>query len=162
MALFPTAGASIFIGGPLAQKSEDFVAADFDGQSSLWTEIKALENLGTAGDTSEEVSINLVNETRTKRFKGTRSAAPMELAFGLDLADQGQIALIAAERERADFAFKIEFDDAPMTTNGTPSTRLFIAQVASATETYDSANNVTRLQSALWINSNLVRVAAEA
>jgi hypothetical protein len=160
MALFPTAGARLFIGGPLAQKSDDFVAGDFTSQD--WVEIKSLENLGTAGDTSEEVSIDLINEMRTKRFKGTRSAAPMELAFGLDLEDAGQIALIAAERERSDYAFKIEFDDAPMTTNGTPTTRLFIAQVASATEAYDSANNVTRLQSALWINSNLVRVAAAA
>lgn len=158
MALFPTAGAKIFIGGAKAQKTEDFTASDFDGES--WVEIKSLENLGTAGDTSEEVSIDLIDQTRTKRFKGTRSAAPMELQFGLDMEDAGQIALIAAERVRSDFAFKIEFDDAPQ--GGTPSTRLFIAQVGSCVEGYDTANNVTRLQAALWINSNLVRVAAAA
>jgi hypothetical protein len=156
--LFPTAGARLFIGGLLAQKTTDFVASDFSGQSQLWTEIKHLENLGAIGDQAEEVSIGLIDQQRVKRFKGARQSAPLELTFGLDVDDLGQIALIAAERSRDDFAFKIEFPDAPA--GGTPSQRLFIGIVGSATETYDTANSVTRLGAQVWINSNIVRVAS--
>lgn len=160
MTIFTTAGTRIYIGGPLAAKSSDFIVADFAGQSALWVEIDETEGLGSAGDTSAEVTFDAVNSARTRRLKGTRSAGTMDIVCGLDPNDPGQIALIAAERTKGDYAFRVVLADAPV--GGTPSERLFVAQVGSAAEQYDTANSVAKLNASLWINSNIVKIAAEA
>ncbi len=158
MALFATAGATLQIGGVLQAKNADFVLADFS--SETWVEIDHLENLGSIGDTVTEVQFDSIPQRRVKRFKGTRAAPPIEVIAGIDYADAGQIALIAAEKADSDYAFKITFPDAP--SGGTPSERYFIATVASATEALDTANNVAKLSATLWVNSNVVRVDAVA
>ncbi len=158
MTIFATAGAKLFIGGVLAMKSDDFVLTDFDGQT--WVEVKELENLGTLGDTANEVTFDAIGENRTKRLKGTRVAPPMEVIAGIDYADAGQLAIAAAEKTNADYAFKVVFDDAPA--GGTPSERYFIAKIGSANEAYDAANAVMKLNATLWVNSNTVRVNAAA
>jgi hypothetical protein len=142
----------------LEMKSADFIVSDFSGET--WTEIKYLESLGTLGDNANEVTFDAINEKRTARLKGTRVAPPMEVIAGIDYADAGQLALIAAEKTDSDYAFKVTFDDAPA--GGTPSERYFIAKVGSITEAYDTANSVMKLNASLWVNSNVVRVAAAA
>jgi len=154
--IFATAGTKLYIGGVLAMQSADFKASDFEGED--WKEIGGLESLGTIGDTSEEIAVNLINESRTKRLKGPRNAGSMEIVFALNGEDEGQLALIAAEKTRNDYAFRLVFDDAPA--GGTPSERLWIAKVGSLTEAYEGADAVIRGNATLWINSNIVRVAA--
>lgn len=154
--LYATAGMQIHIGGVLAQKSSDFVEADFSSES--WTEITGHVNLGSLGDAAEEITSEHIVDARTKRLKGTRSSPPMELVVDINPEDDGQIALIAAEKEIHDYAFKLTFNDAPE--GGTPSERLFIAKVASITEQFDTANTVMRMNVTLWVNSNVVRVDA--
>lgn len=157
--IFTTAGARLYIGPALAAKSSDFVRADFPAaDASDWTEIDETEGLGSAGDTSTEVAFDGINSGRTRRLKGTRNAGTMEVVCGLDMTDPGQIALIAAERTKYDFAFRLVLDDAPP--GGTPSERLFVAQVGSAAEQYDTVNSVMKLNASLWINSNIVKVNA--
>lgn len=157
--IFATNGAKLFIGGVLAMKASDFIATDFTSQT--WAEIGETESLGSVGDTSAEITFEAVNQGRAKRLKGTRNAGAMEVVCGIDYADAGQIALLAAEKTIHDYAFKVLFNDAPA--GGTPSERLFIAKVASAVEAFDAANNVMKLNASLWVNSNVVRVnAAEA
>ena len=156
MPVFATAGAKLYIGGALAAKSTDFVVGDFTGET--WTEVKELESIGSLGDTVTEITFDALSESRTKRLKGTRSAGTMEVVCGIDYADAGQLAVIAAEKTDNDYAFKLEFDDAP--TGGTPSERYFVAMVGGAAEQLDTANNVMKLNASLWINSNIVRVAA--
>lgn len=151
-----TAGAKLFIGGTKPMPSEDLTASDFEGES--WVEIKELESLGTVGDAAEEVEFAAIGQARTRRMKGTRSSAPMEIVCGIDYQDAGQLALIAAEKTSGNYAFKIEFPDAPA--GGTPSERMFVAIVGSAAEAYDTANSVMRLNASLWVNSNIVRVNA--
>ncbi|MFD1341458.1 hypothetical protein [Litorisediminicola beolgyonensis] len=158
MTIYATAGSKLYIGGVLAQQSADFVLADFSGET--WVQINELENLGTLGDTSAEINFTSLSDKRTKRLKGARAAEPMQVIMGIDYADAGQQAVIAAEKEIHDYAFKVEFDDAPA--GGTPSERYFIAKVASAYEAYDEANSVMKLNAALWVNSNVVRVDAAA
>ncbi|MFN4102124.1 MAG: hypothetical protein ACK4GT_20370 [Pararhodobacter sp.] len=158
MTIYATAGARLYIGGPLPAKSSDFVLADFDTQT--WVEIDETEGLGSAGDTSAEVTFDGINSARTRRLKGTRSGGTMEIVCGLDMADPGQIALIAAERTKHDYAFRVVLADAPA--GGTPSERMFVAQVGSAAEQYDTANSVMKLNASLWVNSNIVKVAASA
>lgn len=154
--LFTTAGSQLFIGGPLSFTGINFVQSDFNAVS--WTKIGGTTNLGSSGDTSELVTSNQIDRDRTRKAKGVRNAGSMPLICDLDYADPGQIALIAAEKTRHTYAFKLVFNDAPV--GGTPSERYFVALVMSAGEQYDEANSVMKLNSTLEIDSNIVRVPA--
>lgn len=156
--IFATAGAKLYIGAVLADPNVDVTESTFSAQS--WVEIKNTQNLGRAGDTSAEIALDHIDQARTKRLKGTRNAGTMEVICSFDSADAGQIALIAAEKTIHDYAFRLVLNDAPP--SGTPSERLFLAAVGSAEEAFDAANNEVKLQASLWINSNVVRVAAAA
>lgn len=156
MPIFATAGSKLYIGGVFTDPGTDVVVADFSGET--WVEIGEVESLGQLGDAAEEITFSSITQQRTKRIKGTRTAPAMELVCGADYSDAGQQALIAAEKTQHDYAFKVEFNDAPA--GGTPSERLFFAMVASSNETYDTANAVMKLNASLWVNSNTVRVDA--
>lgn len=159
MTIYATAGSKLYIGGVIAMKSTDFVEADFTSQ--VWTEITGLTGLGKVGDTSESISVKLVGEGRTKKLKGTRDAGTMEIVCAIDSADAGQTAVIAAEKTKSNYAFKLVLNDAP--TGGTPSERKFIALVMSAEEQFDQADTEMKLNISLAVNSNIVRKeAAEA
>ncbi|MGA0617406.1 hypothetical protein [Paracoccus sp. KR1-242] len=156
MTIYAVNGTKIFIGAALATKQTDFILSDFP--TTGWVEIGETEGLGTVGDTAAEITFDGINSARTRRLKGTRNAGSMEVVCGIDSADLGQIAVIAAEKTPLDYAFKMVLNDAPA--GGTPSERYFVAKVASAAEQFDSANSVMKLNIALWVNSNIVKVDA--
>ncbi|MBN9018447.1 MAG: hypothetical protein J0H11_13595 [Rhizobiales bacterium] len=159
--LFATAGAKLYIGGVLNYPGSDLEAAAFSGQS--WTEIKRVSNLGSSGDSAELVTFTEVGcdpgqLPRIRKVKGATNAGSMTVIAGLDYADAGQIALVAASRSDDTYAFRLVFDDAPA--GGTPSERLFTALVMSATEELNEANTVVTLNTTLEIDSNIVRISA--
>lgn len=159
MAIFATAGSKLYIGTALAAKNSDFVEADFS--SIVWEEITPMESIGTLGDTAAEITFDAIGNARTQTLKGTRKAGNMECVAGIDYADDGQIALLAAEKTPHDYAFKLVFNDAPATgASPTPSERKFVAKVMSAAEALDTANNVMKLNFTLAVNSNIVRKVA--
>lgn len=161
MPIVATGGTKVFIGGPLPPKSADFVAGDFEDE--IWVEIGSMEDAGTFGDTSTEITFDDIGKNRTQKLKGTRNAGNLELVCGIDYADPGQIALIAAEKTPHDYAFMVEFNDKPAA-GASPknSKRYFIAKVMSASEALSTANNVMKLNATLGINSNIVHVSASA
>lgn len=158
MTIYATNGSKLYIGAALAAKSTDFVEADFASQT--WVEIGEIEALGTLGDAANEISFDSISSSRTRRLKGTRNAGSMEVVAGLDYDDPGQLAVIAAEKTPHDYAFRLVLNDAPP--GGSPSERLFVAKVASAAEALDGANSVMKLNMTLWVNSNVVKVDADA
>lgn len=157
MAIYATNGAKLFIGSTITIPTAGVTEASFTGQT--WAEIGETENLGTVGDTSSEISFDGIAANRTRRLKGTRNAGAMDVVCGIDYADAGQIAVIAAEKTIHDYAFRLVFNDAPA--GGTPSERLFAAKVASVAEALDAANNVMKMNVSIWVNSNVVRIDAE-
>ncbi|MDF2797515.1 MAG: hypothetical protein K0R85_259 [Devosia sp.] len=161
MARYAVAGCKFFIGGAVADKGTDFVAADFTSQT--WIEVGEWVTMGDMGDAAADITSQVVGEQRDKHAKGTRNAATMENVFNFDALDPGQIALIAAERSSNNFAFKIELNDKPAV-GAAPknSLRYFIALVNSARETGGGANTLRTLAVSLQPNSNFVRVAASA
>ena len=159
MTIFATAGAKLFIGSEI-DVTDELDEASFAGQSTEWVEIRQLEALGSLGDTAEAITFTSIERARVQKLKGSRDAGTMEIVAGIDYADAGQQALLAAEQSDANYAFKMVFDDAPA--GGTPSERKFGAIVGSAAEAYDTANNVMKLSASLWVNSNTVRTAAAA
>jgi hypothetical protein len=156
--LFATAGSKLYIGAAKAFAGTDLVAADFNAEA--WTEIKGTTDLGSLGDSAQLITSDQVGSGRTRKLKGTRNAGSMQVVTDLDYSDAGQLALVAAEKSKDSFAFRLVFNDAP--TGGTPSERLFIAYVLSAAEQHGGANTVQQLQSTLEIDSNIVRVSAAA
>lgn len=156
--LYPVAGAQIYIGGVTATQAADFVAGDFSGET--WVEIDGWETMGTIGDTAEVITTQLINRNRDTKQKGTRNAGSMENNFAIIPAAAGQVAAIAAEKTNSNYAFKIEFDDAPSGSSPTPTTLYFIALVMSAQETGGGANTTRMFQVTKEINSNVVTVAA--
>lgn len=156
MTVYATNGSRLYIGGPLAAKSTDFTDTDFAIQT--WVEVGETEGLGSVGDAAAEITFDSIAANRTRRIKGTRSAGTMEIVCGLDPEDAGQLALIAGEKAKGDFAFRVVLNDAPV--GGTPSERMFVAQVGTAVEQFDAANNVVKLNTTLWVNSNVVKIAA--
>lgn len=155
MTIFATAGAKLFIGTEI-DVTNDLTENSFTGQT--YVEIGEIEGLGSIGDASEPVNFDSIQSSRRKKIKGVRDAGTMELVMGIDYADPGQLALIAAETEDHNYAFKLVLNDAPA--GGTPSERKFGAIVGSASEAYDAANNVMKLNASLWVNSNVVRTDA--
>ncbi|MGP2493515.1 hypothetical protein ACTDI4_18030 [Mesorhizobium sp. PUT5] len=154
--LIGTAKTKLYIGTAKAFTGTEFVASDFTTET--WTEIDGTTNLGGAGDTAELITSNQIGQGRTRKMKGVVNAGQIQVVCDLDPADPGQIALIAAQKSRESFAFKVAFNDAPA--GGTPSIRYFAAYVMNFTEQWDEANSIMKLNTTLEIDSNIVRVAA--
>ncbi|MCC0067106.1 MAG: hypothetical protein H6896_08865 [Rhodovulum sp.] len=158
MGIYATAGAKLYIGESLGdgQPIGDLLPGDYSGET--WTEVKKLENIGSLGDTSEAISVNIIGDARTYKVKGTRDAGTMQVVAALDYSDAGQTAVLAAEKTPHNYPFRLVFNDAPA--GGTPSERIFVAMVMSASEQFDEANSVMKLNVSLAVNSNVGRVAA--
>lgn len=154
MSIFATAGATVSIGQVMEQQSADFVLADFAGQS--WVPIGWLESIGEFGDESAEITFDPIGENRTRKLKGIRNAGNMDLVMAVVDDDIGQIALLAAEADPDDFAFRVVFNNAPE--GGTPAERYFIGKVMTARENLGTVNNVVKAGGRVGINSNVVRV----
>lgn len=160
MAISATAGKKIYIGGKLAAKTSNFTASDFTAALASKVAIGWVENLGTFGDEATEITFESIDTGRTQKLKGTRNAGNLALVIGYDPNDPGQVALLAAEKTPDDYAFEVEWNDAAGA--GQPTVRRFIGKVMTASEAYDTVNNVIRLNATIGINSNIVQIAAAA
>lgn len=161
--LYPVAGKRFYIGGVMATKKTDFVAADFAGQS--WIEIDGWETHGSIGDAGALITTALINRGRDVKQKGTANGGSMQNNFAILTEDLGQIALIAAAQpaNKNNYAFKIEGNDAPASgSDPTPSMRMFVGLAMNASEQGGNANTAQMLQSTVEVNSNIVKVAATA
>jgi hypothetical protein len=151
MALYPGAGSRLFIGGVLADKSTDFVAADFTA-AEPWVEIDGWSTMGSSGDTAALITTPLINRGRDVKQKGTKNAGSMQNTFAIIETDPGQIALIAAADTNDNYAFRIELSSG--------GERLFIGLVMSTQESGGEANTIANLAATIEINSNVVKVPA--
>lgn len=160
MAIYSIKGSKVSIGPVMPIKSTPHVAGDFTG---TFVEIKEPETLGTAADTFAEIAFDNITDGRTKVLKGAAKASPVELTFGADYADAGQIALRTAAAADADYGFKVELADKP-SSGASPknSIRWFIGKVMTISEVFDAVNNVHKLTVSVQPNSNIVAVAASA
>lgn len=159
MGIFTSAGTVLSIGG-----STPPATFDAAGYSALtWVVCGKLENGGALGDESAEVTFDDLAERRTLKLKGQDNAGNMELVLGLDDADAGQDDLLDAQADKstADYYFRVQFANKRNAT-GTGAIRYFGAKVFSVRETIDTANNVTKLNVMLGINTAIVRVKSTA
>ena len=133
---------------------------DASGYAALtFSEIGSIESVSGFGDESSEVTFDELGDGRTKKLKGQKNAGNMELMMGLDDEDAGQGYLYTAEADAttSDWHFKVEVPNSLGTAN---AIRYFSGKVMSVRETYDTANNVIKLNTTVGINTAVVKVDA--
>lgn len=132
--LFPVAGSRLFIrhGGSLV-------------------EIGSPESLGAIGGRWDLHEAGYDHDDWSRRYiKGNMSPGAMQLVFGHDPDDLGQLALWQSYRSDSASEFRLEL------ANGT-SWRQWEALVVSISEGFEEANIVTKMLAELQINSAILR-----
>lgn len=154
---YPVAGMRIYIGGVLAKKNSDWVAADFAGQS--WTEIGGWETMGPLGDAVADIVTPLINTGRDDHQKGTASSPTRSDVFVAIDDDAGQILLVAAGQpsNKNNYAFRVDGNESGVST---VSKRYFMGVVMGTPEQGGGANTARKISATTQPNSNIVRVAA--
>ncbi len=126
-----------------------FFAEITDGD---WTEVDEIESFGDLGDNSEEVTFASVADRRMRKMKTTRDAGTMAVVCGRDPLDEGQIALIAAERTDFNYAFKLVYNDA-REDSYSPSTEFFAGMVMSRPTHIGGVQDVTKRTFNIGVNT---------
>ena len=162
MAIYSMKGAKLSIGAAVAMKSGAWIAGDFTTPLTAKTEIKEPETLAATGEEFSELSFENVTDGTVRVLKGARKGGLLEVTFGHDYADAGQVALKAAFEAESDYAFEMEWADKP-TAGASPknSRRQFIAKVMKLSDGGDTSA-VGKLTVGLQVNSNYVRINASA
>jgi hypothetical protein len=151
----------VFIGPPttIDRTTEQSAIEDFEGISP-WTEIKEVENLGEFGDEAADVTFTSLADGRVRHFKGPRDAGVIALTIGRDPLDEGQQALIAAEKTKFQYPFRIIAADAA-SNEYSDSVFYFEALVQSARINAGAADNVVRINANLGIVTEIIEVTSE-
>lgn len=111
--LYPVAGAKIFMGPAVSNVPDDADINEALFSSVVFTEIKGWQTMGAIGDAAALITESIISSGRDWKGKGTRNAGSMQNNFVILPEDDGQIALIAAEKTDYNYPFKLAFDDAP-------------------------------------------------
>lgn len=154
MTVNASAGAKLFIGGPNSNRNS--ILTDY--QADSYTEVGEIEDLGEFGDEAERIKFTALSDSRTRTFKGPRDAGEMAIVVGDDMLDQGQIAMEAAEGQPLDYNFRVELND-KVTLGGTNSLHYFIGKVFTKRRTVGKANDITRRNFTVGINSKITDVS---
>lgn len=128
-------------------------------EADTYVEVGEVEDLGEFGDESSIVTFAALNDGRMRKLKGIKDAGDMALVVAMDGDDEGQAALVAAEKDSTSVGYnvKIELNDKG-TTNAT--TFFFRAQVTSNRLAIGAADNVIRRNVTLAITSEILEKAA--
>lgn len=158
MAVSPTSGARFYI-GPVANTdtikamSDEAALTYFETISTGdWTEVEEVESFGELGDASAVVTFASVSDSRMRKFKTTRDAGTMAIVVGVDELDDGQIALIAAEKTKFNYAFKVAYADA-REESYSPTTDYFAGTVISRAKNIGGAADITKRTFNIGVNT---------
>lgn len=158
MAISKTAGARFYIGPVL---NPDTVEAMTDEQAMAffeaiadedWVEVEEIESFGDLGDNSEVATFASVADRRVRKLKTTRDAGTMAVVCGRDPLDDGQVAMIAAEKTDFNYAFKLVYNDA-RDEDHSPSTEYFGGMVMSRPTNIGGVQDVTKRTFNIGVNT---------
>jgi hypothetical protein len=156
--IFTTSGSTVSISNTSAPPAT-FNAAGY--AALTYSAINLTEDIGSFGDTSNEVTFDDIANGRTIKIKGQRNAGNMELVVAYDDTSASQALLKAAEEDdsTADWHFKVVFDN-KLSAGGTNGIAYFSGKVMSNMIAAASADNVVRRNVTIAINTKLIIVAA--
>lgn len=153
MDISTTAGAKISISNAAVITSVTDTLAEY--AALTYIEVKQVESLGDFGDTSNLVNFTSLSDARVRKLKGSRDAGELALVVGNVPDDPGQVALIAAEKTKFLYAFKVEFADKGPGSGALNTICYFAALVNSASFSVGEADSVIRSNYSLPIDSQL-------
>lgn len=125
-----------------------------------WEEVEEVEDLGTAGDTSEAITFTAIGNKRVRKLKGPKDAGTQSVIVGRDPLDDGQKALIEAEGTDYNYAFKIELNDA-RSPNHSKSVMYYAGMVMSKASNMGNVSNVVRRNFDIGINTGVIEVMSD-
>ncbi len=166
MAVNKTAGARFYIGPDLnvdtVNAMDDAAAlAYFQGISEGdWSEIAEIESFGELGDNSDVATFASVADRRMRKFKTTRDAGTMAVVCGRDPLDEGQIALVAAEKTDFNYSFKLVYNDA-REEEYSPSTDFFGGMVMSRPTNLGGVKDITKRTFNIGVNTAIYEDATD-
>lgn len=131
----------------------------FQGISD-WIEVEELEDLGTAGDTSEAITFTAINNSRVRKLKGPKDAGTQSVVVGRDPLDDGQEALIVAEGTDYNYAFRLVLNDA-RSPNHSKSEMFYAGMVMSKATNLGNVSNVVRRNFDIGINTGVYEVLSD-
>jgi len=146
--IITTSESQFFISSTAAASTVDTLL-EYEGLT--WIEIGDTEDLGELGDTSAQVTGTAISEGRVRKAKGARNAGTMAVICFHQPLDVGQKALIAAERTKDNYAFKLVLSDAP--SGGSATTQYFRGLVMSQPLRMGTADNIMRKVFNIDVNS---------
>jgi hypothetical protein len=161
MSVSKTAGARFFIGPVLNPDTvnamtEEQALTYFEAiNANDWTEVEEIESFGDLGDNSEVVTFANVKDRRVRKMKTTRDAGTMVLVCGRDPLDDGQAALITAEKDDFNYAFKLVYNDA-RDDEHSPSTDYFGGMVMSRPVNLGGVQDVTKQTFNIAVNTAVI------
>lgn len=154
--LYSVAGSHFYIGSASMQPASNLVAASFSAVT--WIEVGKFMTMGPMGEESAAIDVELINESIHQIIPGTDQPPALDMGFGNDPSDVGQVAMIAARAAKVNYPFKIAW---PLKAGQiTPYLRLFVGVVLTAREDAGGPNSIIQFVGNVRRNSNLVRVAA--
>lgn len=153
MPINTAAGTRLSIGPRLTAPLPDTEAAAISLLSGLtYVEVGELSNIGDYGDEVGDVTFAALADSRTRHLKGLADAGSVDLSIGFDVGDEGQLALVAAQKDRSqfDYPIKVEYVDGLVD--------YFAAKVMSSRKTVGGAEDVIMRTVTIGINSGIYEV----
>lgn len=165
MAIHINAGSKIYISQTTVNPDvinamDDAAAISFYEGIADYIEIEEVEDMGSVGDSAEDVTFVAIGNRRVRHLKGPFDAGTQTLTCGRDPLDDGQVQLAAAQRTDFDYAFKIELNDA-RTANHTKSTMYYAGKVMSNPTNLGNVSNVVRREFTIGIGTAVLEIASE-
>ena len=125
-----------------------------------WELVNEVSSLGEFGDEAAEVNFSAIGDGRVRKLKGARDAGTMAVVVGRDPLDDGQRAMVAAEKTKFRYAFKVVAEDAP-SEEFTNSEYYFVGLVMSRRENYGENDNVVTITFNVGVDSEIIEVPSE-
>ncbi len=159
MGITAVSKAQIFIGAATYPTAQQAPLALAGFTADTYTAIGNVTSIGDFGDTAEEIKVNTISDERVYKLKGQRDAGDFSLECAFNDADPGQVALMAAMQNDANYNFKIVMNNA-LTPTGAGHTAYFQGMVMTAQTKLGAANAAVMLTAKVAINSAPLALAA--
>lgn len=123
-----------------------------DYEAVVWTEVGEVSDLGEFGPVDNTVTFEALGERIVRKYKGTVNYGALALQLGRTPTDLGQAALIDAQKDVDDYAFKVVLQDG--------TTQYFLAKVMSYTTAVGGPNQITGATANVEITSEIIEVSS--
>ncbi|OCJ05251.1 hypothetical protein A6U87_14680 [Rhizobium sp. AC44/96] len=137
------------------------IVADFTADT--FVAIGNIKDMGEIGPKAEVLVSKYVDQTYSRKMKGSRDNGSLTLLVERDSTDVGYIALIAAEKTSYAYNFCVELNDKPSTGSSPKNSKFYFkAIVSSASTKLGGPDDPVETTFELAISGPIFEVAASA